>query len=1068
MLKLLGKWLNIYENEIGLFLWTVALLFLLRSSGILLNNYAETAFLKRFGVEYLPIVNMINAIATFFLMGLMAVMMGKIPGSRLLSYLFVFCGVSVAGIRLLIPLDIDIIYPVLFMLKSQYEVLLALLFWNLANDLFNTRQSKRLFPLITAGGVIGQILGSFGTPILAKTITFDNLLLAYLCTTLLGGVIVKRMSLRFPALLLSDQKAKKTKSGTSMIKEFKKIGPLLKESTLLKILIVLTFMPNVVIPIMNYQFNFAVNEQFATEGSMLQFFGYFRGFLNIISLIILMFVGRIYGRWGLPVALMFHPFNYIFAFLAFLFRFDVFSAMYARMSTNILRTTINIPSNAILMGLFPESYRAMVRPFLRGTVVRVGLFLGSGLILFSESIFHPRYLSLVALPFVAAWVIGPFILKRSYSKILLDLISGDTLDLKSMEEKDIGQLFNDKKIQDQLVQGFLSAHADDCLWYARLLKSISIENLDAHILTCIKNQDDKTRIGLLELLSPQAGKEAIQALKDMADPEKPDLMVAIIQATNRLSPEISTGFNMEIYLTSRDPEIRAYAVAALYNNEPSKYKKIINTWLDSDDMHERKAGIIAAMESQDVSYGSKLKEMLHAKKSNSLLPFILMGLDRLKVKDLNSLVLPYLSHALDSVRRAALEALDIDNDDSLRKIIYLMDDSSVKIQELARKKLNISSYQNTQVLIESLSIPRRKIRDGVFDLLTSQNVKDLDVYRYAKAQLEKGYINLAQVDALRLFTESRERNLLIDHLEQKRKIFLKNILRVLDTQDNSGRMRIIWREIFSENPRQRSNSVEALDNLMDSSLSKILMPLIEEAPISKRLAIGRKNFQIPDFDSNSSTLCSCLLAKKDWVTVILTLYMVVKEDFNTLDKGIVEKLKDSKNDQVREAAETIFDLQHLNTSEKEDHMETDISITEKILYLKKINLFEGLSVSELAAVASVTEEIVYPPGEIVINEGEAGETMFLIIKGEVSVIKTQEKGREMELDRIGAGDYFGEMAIFEDTLRSASIRTEKNSHLLVLHKLEFSEIVREYPHIALQICKKLSGRLRKLDNKCKY
>ena len=73
-------------------------------------------------------------------------------------------------------------------------------------------------------------------------------------------------------------------------------------------------------------------------------------------------------------------------------------------------------------------------------------------------------------------------------------------------------------------------------------------------------------------------------------------------------------------------------------------------------------------------------------------------------------------------------------------------------------------------------------------------------------------------------------------------------------------------------------------------------------------------------------------------------------------------------------------------------MEKGISITEKILYLKKINLFEGLSVSELAAVASVTEEIVYPPGEIVINEGDTGETMYLILQGEVSVIKGRRKG----------------------------------------------------------------------------
>ena len=557
MLRSLVRWLNIHEDEIELFLWTVALLFFVRSSGILLNNYAETAFLKRYGVEYMPAVNMINAVATFVIMGFMAAIMGKIPGSRLLSYLFLFCGGSVAGIRLLIPFGIDIIYPALFMLKSQYEVLLALLFWNLANDLFNTRQSKRLFPLVTAGGVLGQIIGSFGTPALARAITFDNLLLAYLCVTLLGAVLVKRMSLSFPTLLLSDRKTKKTKARTPILEEFKKIIPLVKESVLVKILIVLTFMPNVVIPIMNYQFNYAVNEQFATEATMIQFFSYFRGVLNVISLVILLFVGRIYGRWGLPIALMFHPFNYMLAFFAFLLRFDVFSAIYARMSTNILRVTINIPANAVMMGLFPDSYRSMIRPFLRGTVVRVGLFLGSSLILISTPLFHPKYLSIVAFPFVIAWILAPFVLKRRYSKILLDLISKNLLDMKSMEKKDLGQLFNDKRIQEQLVKSFLSAKGEDCLWYARLLKSLSVKDLDKHILTSLTSHsdktddeiDDKTRIGLLELLSPQAGRDAIEMLKGMADPEKPELMVAIIKVINRLSLAITTTFNRRSMLT---------------------------------------------------------------------------------------------------------------------------------------------------------------------------------------------------------------------------------------------------------------------------------------------------------------------------------------------------------------------------------------------------------------------------------------------------------------------------------------------------------------------------------------
>jgi len=61
--------LKVYEEEISLLLWTTALLFIIRSAGIILNNYAETAFLKRYGVEYLPVVNMLNAVATSFIIG---------------------------------------------------------------------------------------------------------------------------------------------------------------------------------------------------------------------------------------------------------------------------------------------------------------------------------------------------------------------------------------------------------------------------------------------------------------------------------------------------------------------------------------------------------------------------------------------------------------------------------------------------------------------------------------------------------------------------------------------------------------------------------------------------------------------------------------------------------------------------------------------------------------------------------------------------------------------------------------------------------------------------------------
>ena len=85
----------------------------------------------------------------------------------------------------------------------------------------------------------------------------------------------------------------------------------------------------------------------------------------------------------------------------------------------------------------------------------------------------------------------------------------------------------------------------------------------------------------------------------------------------------------------------------------------------------------------------------------------------------------------------------------------------------------------------------------------------------------------------------------------------------------------------------------------------------------------------------------------------------------------------------------------------------------------------------------------------------------------MSVHIGDETGNEIEVDRIKAGDYFGEMALFEDVPRSATIRTETDSRLLVLHKQEFNEIVREYPQIALTICKVLSSRIRTLHEKIK-
>jgi hypothetical protein len=417
----LRGFLNIREGESAPLLWVTGLYFLILNSDIFLNHFTETVFLKRFGIHYLPVVYMTNAALTFFIMAGMTVVVMRVQVKRLLAYALLFCALTALLFRLLIPFGFHLLYPLLFILKAQFKAVLGILFWNLANTLFHARQSMRLFPLLTAGGVMGSISGSFLTPFISRSIPLDNFLLIHTGALLTAALTVRTWD---PPFLKTSSDTHTVSSGSSnLFREWKKVAPVVKASRLVQILIVLSFIPNVILPIMNYQFRFVIDRYYATEGNLITFFGYFWGVQNSISLLVLLFVGNFYRQWGLPLALLFHPLNYVLAFCGFLFRFDLYAALYAKVSTNIFRTSMNRPASASLYGLLPRSVRSLVRSFLRGNIVRLGLFTGAALLVITEGLFHPRYLSFIGLFFGAGWVVAVLVLKKDYPRILINIIT---------------------------------------------------------------------------------------------------------------------------------------------------------------------------------------------------------------------------------------------------------------------------------------------------------------------------------------------------------------------------------------------------------------------------------------------------------------------------------------------------------------------------------------------------------------------------------------------------------------------------------------------------------------------
>ena len=1074
MQRLLTRWLNLYQDEIALFLWSALLLFLIRTSNILFNNFAETAFLKRFGVQYLPYITAANSVSTFFIMGLLTGFMVKMPGSRLFSYTLLFCGASVAALRLVVPLDISFLYPVLYVLKTQYEVLLTFLFWNLANDLFNTRQSKRIFPLITAGGLLGGIIGSFGTPALAEAVSINNLMVMYLFTTFAGAVVVKRMGDLYPTVLVMGDSPSRKKASFSMMNEIKKILPMVRESQLAKVLILLTLLPNIVIPIMNYQFSVAVDHTYHTENGMLAFFGYFRGSQNTIALVISLFVGRLYARFGLPVALMFHPFNYLLAFFAFLFRFDIFSAMYARLSTAVLRQTINAPARAVLYGLFPLSYRNVIRPFLRGTVVRVGVLAGSGIVLLSQPVMQPRYLSLVGAVVVLAWIGTTIFFRKNYSKILTNLISSETFDFRALEEKQALQVFRDRGMQSRLTQSFLSSHGDDCVWYGRLLRSLGLRELDGHILSKLRAEDDRTRMKLLSLLSTSAGEEAVDVFRDLIDPAKPELMIAFARTLQRIYAGMPLELQKEIFEKAHHPEVKACMIIGLYARAPREYGTIIDSWLVSHHLAERRAGVLAAGALGSTAYAERLREMLAREEDDSILPLILEALHRPVAPDvtpdmtrhINELAIPFLSHASESVRAAALEVLDIESEETAREVVSLMGDPVDRVRDTAIEKLSATAFPVGRALVTSLTLPSRRIREGIFRVFKTLQVKDVEVFRFFQSQIQMGYMNLATAESLKRFAGTAGGDLLIEHLTQEKDAHVENVVRTLAVRDPEGKMRIIWRGLASGDARHKANSIEALESIMDPSLSRILVPLLEEGSLERSLAVGRKHFKLPPVNADASVLFPGLLETGDWVTTVLTLNLMAEQKIGGILPGILEGLSRSENTHIRKTAQ--FMAEHgagPDPGERFD-AQAETSILDRILHLKQIAIFQELSVKELAVIASVAEEFVRPAHESVLQSGDIEDRMHCIVNGEVSVME-ETKGQARELFRLGAGETLGEVTFFAEIPSTVSARTNEETRFLALSRGPFTEILREYPEIALGICRDLGSRLLMLHEKIK-
>ncbi|WP_437966943.1 cyclic nucleotide-binding domain-containing protein [Sorangium sp. So ce260] len=141
---------------------------------------------------------------------------------------------------------------------------------------------------------------------------------------------------------------------------------------------------------------------------------------------------------------------------------------------------------------------------------------------------------------------------------------------------------------------------------------------------------------------------------------------------------------------------------------------------------------------------------------------------------------------------------------------------------------------------------------------------------------------------------------------------------------------------------------------------------------------------------------------------------------------------------------------------------------ELFVQLREIGLFGGLGDHVLQGLADTLELVQLQPGAVAFREGDSGREMFVLLAGEMEVLKRSKRDVEARVAVLGPSDWFGEMSILDVMPRSATVRAISPSRLMRItaHDLDalYRRDLKSYTLLVLNIAREMSRRLRVADS----
>lgn len=1019
--------LQIRPDETRMVAW-MAVLFLLVQAG---QGFGDTAAFGLFvskNADRLPYMYVPLGLIVFLVSLGYTASLGRFQNANVVLWflagmMFLLLGEWVVIALLKIP--ITQIYWLTF---NGMGVVLGTLLWTTAGEVCDARQAKRLFPLFTSVGILGSVLGSYLSGVLAKPLGSDRVHLLILVYTLtLGGAFFFLRSLTRTYFTPEPP----TPVGLSLAADLRSGFDFVRGTGLFRLLAFSAILFSVLFFAVDFPFSQIVSEQYRQdEVAVTAFKGTFTSALTLVTFIVsLVIANRLYARIGIVNSILIMPVTYLVGFIVFFFFFRFEAAVSFRFLQQVILGGVMGTAWSALFNVVPPERRGQVLAFMSGVPSQIGVMLSGLLLIAGSQIFASTQQILLmgagvaALCFYFVWK-----MRDEYGTALVSALQAGRV-----------EVFND---QDEAFAGY--------------------QNDPAALQATFKAlHDPRPHVRRLaaEMLAKMGSPFAIPDLVEKLSDEDPGVRAAAIKALTDLD---ARGVALQIILGLDDPDdtVREQALASLTKLEVAPSPELTRTLerllKDSNVRVGARAAVVLMSLGETKIADTFLTRLLNDQDERTRI----LALDAYRVIASNAagtipfnmdLLLRAMNDPVAEVRRQALLAASFLRDEQvIETVAQHLEDEDAGVRRTASEALKQAWPQSRGVLLRILrdsdSIPATHVLDAI-------PAGDAEVLNPIRSYIHR---EVSQIRYMRMLVDAlppkgRMITLLIETLKDRIALIEERLVKAVGLFGNPRAMDLVRKGLRAGTASARGAALEALETLGDKRITTDILPILDRGGVFQ--ADSDLRMSLPE-------VSEILLTHEDrWLRALGT-FVVIELNVTEFIPEVRKMFLDEDplvKASAREAWSRLGGSVHMRTLKT-------LSTLDRVLLLREVPMFAGLSPEELEKVAEIAEEQLFLDQQILCREGEPGHALFIIASGVVDVLKKAGDTDKVLASR-SAGDFVGEMAILESAPRSATLKARGGVRTLVIDGDAFTAILLDRPQVAVSVLRRMSTRVRELNEK---